>query len=130
MYHTHNSYGRGSNRRAHPRYRRKQKVKLKVLAAGPTGKRRFTGRVFYCSSEDVSVGGIKFTSRSEIPVNTAFELSIEFPVLNKSFVHSGTVAWSRKDDTKAVHHVGVFFADRDPRTLNAWRKFVRALQQD
>ena len=99
------------------------------MPAGPSGKRRFNGRVYSCSSEDVSVGGVKFSSRAEIPVNTEFELRIELPGLNKSFIHSGTVAWSRKDDTKAVYHVGVFFTDSDPRTLTAWRKLVQAMQQ-
>lgn len=115
------------NRRAYRRFERHQTIKIKILPG--TDKKKPYGRAFSCTSEDVSVGGIQFSTSREIDANDELTLQISFTRPNRTFLHKGRVVWVRHEEEKKSYRIGVFFTSDDPRTLIEWRKTVLALGQ-
>jgi hypothetical protein len=115
------------NRRAYPRLVRHQRVKIKILTAADTP--HLERRQFSCSTEDVSVAGIQFSIRKAIDVNVTLELQIEYPHPRRKYKLLGRVVWTRKEEPKNMHRVGVFFIPSPTQDLTAWRKMLSMQKQ-
>jgi len=113
------------NRRAYNRIERHQTIKVKILSA--PGEKPPHGRAFSCSSEDLSVGGVQFSSNRQIEVNAGLTLQISFTRPNHSFLHKGRVVWIRKEEGKKSYRIGLFFTHDNPQNLIEWRKAIAAL---
>ena len=113
------------NRRAYKRIERHQTIKVKILPA--IGEKKSYGRAFSCSSEDLSVGGIQFSSTQAVEMNDTLTLQISFTRPNHTFQHKGRVVWVRSEEGRKSFRIGVFFTHDNPQHLIEWRKGVALL---
>jgi hypothetical protein len=73
-------------------------------------------------SNDISCGGLKFTSNNFIPTLTA--LMLEINVLNRVLRPIGRVAWSSSVAYSNRSHVGVEFIEFNPLEKNYLKEFI------
>lgn len=113
------------NRRAHTRIKQHQTINVRILSNHD--EKKTCGKGFSCSSEDLSVGGIQFSSLRQIDVNADLTLQVSFTRPTRSFTRKGRVVWIRKEEKS--YRMGVFFTNSDPRSLLEWRSALAALGQ-
>jgi c-di-GMP-binding flagellar brake protein YcgR len=109
-------------RRAHPRLDAKEQVTIKVLEAD--GAAALVGREMTCSTQDLSVGGLRFRSETPIPVGGLLKLAIEAHQPKCRFEMQGRVVWMVPDAEKDRHAMGVHFTDVGRHALNDWRHML------
>jgi Tfp pilus assembly protein PilZ len=113
------------NRRAFQRVEQRQAIKVKMFSA--PGAEKTQGRAFSCSSQDLSVGGIQFSSHRQVAVNAELHLQISLTRPARGFARKGRVVWVREENGGKSFRIGLFFTDHDPQTLIEWRKAVARL---
>lgn len=109
-------------RRAHPRRRAKEQVTVEVLASDEVPD--LVNREIVCSTQDLSVGGLRFRSDTPIPVGALIKLGIETRQPKRRFEMQGRVVWMVLDGDDGQHAVGVHFSDVGRQNLNAWRHML------
>jgi Tfp pilus assembly protein PilZ len=107
-------------RRAHPRL--KAENKLMVTAQPPEGSGE-AEYAFLCSTENISVGGLRFITKTPPAVGTRLNLKIFTEKQNQSFNLKGRVAWTAANGANKTA-VGVQFSDSPIDELTAWRQMI------
>lgn len=112
------------DRRWHPRVTAEDKVVVRVLSCPDTPD--LEGRTFYCSSRDISAGGLRFCVHTPVPAPTDLELEVKVRVPEDRFVHRGTVMWSREVEEDGFHayYLGVRFNETLGNRQVAWRTLI------
>lgn len=114
----------GQERRWNARVNEQDRVTITVLHAPEADE--LEGRTFFCSTRDISTGGLRFCVHTFVPVASELELRVEVPAPADCFVHVGVVVWVREveEDGMVAYHIGVRFSKtRDNRQI-AWRDMV------
>ena len=105
-----------SERRLAPRYECSQEVLIKVLHSEQGGP--VDGRIYACTTADVSATGVRL--RSSVPIAINDQLDLRIRADEKQFVLSGRACWVAKEDD---YTSGIRFEEGegdDTQTWNAW----------
>lgn len=115
---------KSQERRWHPRIPEEDKVTVTILASPDSPD--LEGRTFFCSTRDISAGGLKFCVHSEVPVNARLEMRVEMRSPDDLFTHIGRVVWEREleEDGFFAHYIGVQFIETKENRQMAWRTMV------
>lgn len=113
------------DRRKHPRWQVERSLRIRILRAARADA--LAGQVFWCTSRDISLEGIRLCCEKPIPVGTLLELSIIVDDLPSEFLQEGRVQWSRRVDREPGYEFGVAFSARSAHTPKAWRIYVEKL---
>ena len=105
-------------RRAHPRNAEKHKLHL-TLKDTPSRERGGV-KTLTVWTNDVSYGGLQFSSRRQIPVGTVVKLDVECSRPHETFRHVGQVMWVSKEDDGVHYTIGVYFTETSVPVLTAW----------
>jgi hypothetical protein len=115
-------------RRKHPRLKSDETVTVRVLdtdgVSGPVGNE------MVCSTEDLSVGGLRFRAERPLPVGGLIKLAIVLRQPRRRFDMQGRIVWMVPSADGGMHAVGVHFTDVGRQTLNAWRHALEERTQD
>ncbi len=113
---------RGRERRAHPRISEKNSVAVKVLSCPDDPS--LVKKVFFCATEDLSVGGVKLQLSKEVPVGTRLELRVAVSRPYVSFRHVGRVVWVKKQDMELPYATGIQFSSPPGDGRTVWKQFI------
>jgi hypothetical protein len=115
-----------ANRRIHSRVAQKGYIKVIVVAApeAPT----LEGKVFQCTTRDLSAGGLQVVVHSPVPTGTMVRLHVVFTEPEAEFEHLARVAWSRVNDEDVIqtYSVGVEFCGTRGQKVHAWSDLLEA----
>jgi len=85
----------GHERRRWPRISRRNRISLTILSAPEAPV--LEGRRYYCWTEDLSIGGVRFQVHSRVPLASLLKMDIKLEdSADGSFVHVGRVAWEQE----------------------------------
>ena len=117
-------------RRAHARLRAEERVQVTVLSAEKAP--HFERRRFMCSTQDLSVGGLRFRSKRLIPLGALITLHIVAPHPLREFDMKARVVWLIERSEGEWHAVGARFTDVPRSRFNAWRRMLeeKSLRRD
>ena len=115
-------------RRVHPRLEEENSVAVKVL--GSPEAKSLEGKTFFCTSEDISVGGLRFPAPEAVPVDGRLELRVAFVDPPDAFLHIGRVAWVQSDHQDFPFVLGVEFVDTPGERLEEWKRVVDVKLKD
>ncbi|MDA0323329.1 MAG: PilZ domain-containing protein [Verrucomicrobia bacterium] len=112
------------DRRWHPRVPEEDKVTVTILASPDSLD--LEGRTFFCSTRDISAGGLRFCVHSDVPVDAKLELRVELASPVDVFTHVGRVVWEKEleEDGFFAHYIGVQFVETKENRQLAWRSMV------
>jgi hypothetical protein len=112
------------DRRVHPRVTEEDKVTVTILASPDSLD--LEGRTFFCSTRDISAGGLRFCVHSDVPVEAMLELRVELVSPVDVFTHVGRVVWEKEmeEDGFFAHYIGVQFVETKESRQMAWRTMV------
>ncbi|MFH0879219.1 MAG: PilZ domain-containing protein, partial [Lentisphaerota bacterium] len=78
-------------------------------------------KTFFCSTDDLSVGGLRFCVHTHVPVGAKLELNVALTNPVASFKHVGRVVWVREVQQENPFAVGVQFTESAPEVLLKWK---------
>jgi len=81
-------------------------------------------RTFFCSTKNISCGGLRLTSSEHIPVGTKLDLLIVLTWCFWGFTHSGLVVWSEADKKNNTCTLGIKLTTTSEATRIAWRDAI------
>ena len=110
------------DRRAYPRLREKDSVVVTVLSAPEVPE--LENKTFFCTSEDLSSGGLKLRLSTHVPVGAVLGLRVAFTLPLGTFRHIGRVAWSEEGTDSKACLVGVEFTYTLSGRAAAWKDIV------
>jgi len=110
------------NRRTDPRILEANSVAVTILES--PGAPQLENETLFCSTEDVSVGGVKLRSRVSPPIDSRLKLLVALGTPLCSFTHAGRVAWLGKRDENGRVEMGVEFTDTPDDVLAQWREVI------
>jgi PilZ domain len=123
----------GSERRKYQRFQTAADVEIRIEAAPNVPG--LLGRIYHCSTSDISLRGVCLVIDDFIPARTELVLLIKLSQLPNRFRHTGKVVWCRPagdataEETQ-VHHAGIEFnMSTDPRFAE-WRTELLRLYED
>jgi len=111
------------NRRIYQRLNEQNSVAVRVLTAPEAAT--LEGKTYFCTTEDLSAGGLRFNVSAPVPVGTVLELRVAFSQPISAYRHIGKVVWLKETpDQSSPYSVGVEFTDTAPNDVAAWEKLV------
>ncbi len=115
-----------ANRRVHSRVAQKGYIKV-IVDAAPEAL-TLEGKVFQCTTRDLSSGGLKMVVHMSVPIGTMVRLHVVFTEPAAEFVHVARVAWSRVQHTDVVqsYSIGVEFCDTVGQENHVWSDFIKS----
>ena len=109
------------DRRVHPRLKEQNSVVIRVLSA-PQAE-YLKNQKFFCTTDDISAGGLRFCVTHDVPVGALLEITIALLDPLGTFKHVGKVVWIKQvDDFK--YALGLEFTDMSKNRRSAWRYIV------
>jgi c-di-GMP-binding flagellar brake protein YcgR len=115
-----------ADRRVNVRVPQKGYVSVTVEASpeAPT----LEGKVFRCTTRDLSSGGLQIVVHSPVPTGTMVRLHVVFTEPAAEFDHLARVAWSRVNDEDVLqtYSVGVEFCGTRGQKVHAWSDLLDA----
>jgi c-di-GMP-binding flagellar brake protein YcgR len=115
-----------ANRRIHSRVAQKGYIKVIVVAApeAPT----LEGKVFQCTTRDLSSGGLKMVVHTAVPIGSRVRLHVVFTEPAAEFEHLARVVWSAVNDEDVIqtYSVGVEFCGTHGKKDHAWSDLLEA----
>ena len=112
----------GRERRIHPRIRDNGSVVVTILSAPEAPS--LVKKVFFCTTEDLSLSGMRFHAPADVPVNTRLEMRVAVKNPTGAYKHVGRVVWVKVLEGAQPYAVGVQFTDSTATTLSAWKDLV------
>ncbi len=109
-----------SNRRRHDRVSQKGYIKVVVEAAPDAPS--LEGRVFRCTTRDLSSSGLQMVVHSNVPVGTMVRVHVVFTDPPAEFEHLARVAWARLelDDLVQDYAIGMELVSTDGQDDHEW----------
>jgi hypothetical protein len=114
----------GAERRRDPRLELDETAFLKIKAC--RSHPHLAGKRFYCSTRNVSKGGIMIFSDTGIPVDAYMELILALSINENTFDLIGIVRWTSETASSGIHKIGIQFLDTSPGKA-AWNKLIEYL---
>ncbi len=114
----------GSERRKDPRLELDETAFLKIKAC--KSHPNLSGKRFYCSTRNVSRGGIMIFSDTGIPVDAYMELILALSINENTFDLIGIVRWTSETASSGIHKIGIQFLDTSP-DKPSWNKLIEHL---
>ena len=106
------------DRRAHPRLRERDSVAVKILASDVTPE--LVGRTFFCSTDDLSIEGLRFCVHTEVPLDAVLELRVAMQEPAAVFTHIGTVVYVKRVENENPFAIGVHITETKEGQLGDW----------
>lgn len=107
-------------RRKHERLSLEGPVFVKILSS--TRDESLRGKTLYCSTKDLSLGGLRVHSEHDIPIGCTLHLWVGLSDSPGTYMMSGRVAWQKDDGASYV--VGIEFVNVENDELAAWKEMV------
>ena len=116
----------GVNKRQFDRVEERNHVTVTVISAPEAPE--IEHKSFYCWTQDLSVGGLKFCVHTHVPTGAILKLEVTFEDPEEDFRHIGQVMWEQEFDEDGIlsSWLGVKFTETlggDPR-LACWRTIL------
>jgi c-di-GMP-binding flagellar brake protein YcgR len=111
-----------AERRGEIRLGREDSVAVTVLSA--PGVPDVEGRTFFCTTADVSVGGIKIVTDTRIPGSSVLEMRVAFSDPLQSFKHRGRVVWVSEMEDAKQYAIGIELLDRSSNAMIQWSRLI------
>jgi hypothetical protein len=111
------------DRRRYPRIPSKNAAVLTVHA-GP-GPEDLVGRVLGCTTEDISLGGVRLQVSEKIEPGSLLELRVAAVSPPGVFLLKGRAAWTHESGSPGSWFLGIDAALSEEKNLVAWRAFVQ-----
>ena len=114
------------NRRVHSRVAQKGYVKVTVVAAPDAPM--LEGKVFRCTTRDLSHGGLKMVVHTAVPTGSMVRLHVVFTEPAAEFEHLARAAWSTVSDENVIqtYSLGVEFCGSHGQKDHAWSDLLEA----
>ncbi|HBA84423.1 MAG TPA: hypothetical protein DCZ95_10050 [Verrucomicrobia bacterium] len=109
-------------RRIHPRIYENNSVAVTIVSAPEAPS--LVKKVFFCTTQDLSAGGMRFNVSADVPVGTRLEMRVAVKSPSGAFKHVGRVVWVKEASGIQPYSVGVEFTDTPATTLAAWKDLV------
>jgi len=116
------------DKRETPRLEERNKVTVTVLSSPEAPE--IERKNFYCWTRDLSVGGLKFTVHTHVPIGAVLKLEVSFiSEAGEVFRHIGRVMWEQEFEEDGIisSWLGVKFTETlggDAR-LRDWENIIR-----
>ena len=110
------------NRRRNPRLAERISVVMQLRDPDDAGTAH--RKDFFCTTRDVSSGGIRLRHVDPVPCDSVVELLVAVTDPPQQFVHVGRVRWARRLPVSKLWLMGVEFTESTGRQMQAWRKYV------
>jgi hypothetical protein len=119
----------GEERRAHERVAQKGYISVTVESAPDAPN--LEGKVFRCTTRDLSAGGLLMVVHSRVPIGTTVRVHVVFTDPEAEFEHIGRVAWVKSvhEDFLESHSIGIEILRSDGNTTLDWAEMVAARMQ-
>ncbi len=116
----------GTDKRKFDRVEERNRVTVTVLSAPEAPE--IERKSFYCWTQDLSVGGLKFCVHTHVPMGAILKLEVTFEGPEEAFRHIGQVMWEQEFDEQGIlsSWLGVQFTETlggEPR-LACWRTIL------
>jgi len=109
-------------RRAHPRYKAADRVCVTAL---PKGEGVSESETFYCTTDDLSADGLRFSGRASFEKGQILDLLVVRGHAYWGFSLKGRVAWVKKGASDpALCSFGIEFTEVPEQTRLAWREAI------
>lgn len=92
-------------RRRHRRLKQKQRLFVQIIESEQVPALR--GKTIYCSSVDVSAGGLQIELDRDAPPGCVLDLWVEVKGRRGRFFLSGAVRWCSVDEARGKYQVGI-----------------------
>lgn len=109
-------------RRANTRLKEEDRVAVTILRAADIPE--IEGATFFCSTEDISVNGLRLSMHRRLPVGAELRLLVAFSEPLQAFTHVGKVLWVQASDGNPTFAVGVRLWAKDELQFENWRDMV------
>lgn len=112
------------NRRAHERVAQKGYISVTVESSPDAPS--LEGRVFRCTTRDLSPGGLNMVVHTEVPVGTTVSSRVVFTAPRAEFTHFGRVAWRKVVSEGFVqsYSIGIEFRRIDGNSALDWADMI------
>jgi c-di-GMP-binding flagellar brake protein YcgR len=108
--------------RKHTRVAEQDSVAVTVLAS--PGAEGLVNRTVFCTTEDLSAGGIRLRASVRIPSGSTVEMRVAVARPLKAFRQRGRVVWANEAASAGQYVLGVEFLEAKPGDLDQWRGLV------
>jgi c-di-GMP-binding flagellar brake protein YcgR len=113
-------------RRQTKRLEYRARVEIKLYSVD--GRSELANKTLACEIADVSAGGVRFVSESEIPVGTHLKLRIAISDPPSAFSHEADVRWAHSVNGRGGFAVGVQFTG-SVEHMEEWRRVVEHIAE-
>lgn len=96
-----------------------------VTIVSVPGSPDMENNTFFCTTEDLSAGGVKMYADRHVPRGSVVELRVAFSQPLRAFKHRGRVAWVKEVEGEGRYTMGVEFVDSDAGPMTQWRDVMR-----
>jgi len=110
------------NRRNSERLNQKGYIKVSIVS-----RNMFLNRKqFWCTTRDLSGGGLKMVMHSNIPIGTMMRVKVVFIDPAATFEHMASVAWVKEnnDEVIKVYDVGIRFSSTLGKGNHEWEDML------
>ena len=119
-----------SDRRRWPRLEGRNRVSVTVISSPEFPA--LEGRRYYCWTEDISAGGLRFRVHSKVPPGAILKLDVSLEAdPHTAFVHMGRVAWQQEFDDNGLisRWLGVEITETlgGEERFMRWRQLIRGM---
>ena len=111
-------------RRARARLQGSYRVAVTILTAPEAP--RLVDDTFFCSTEDLSSGGLRIYTDRSVPVGTHLKLRIVFGWSYWEFSHTGRVVWVDEKQKGRTYQLGVEFTNPPGAAQTAWADILES----
>lgn len=115
-------------RRRHRRLKQREQLFIQIIEADSAPALR--GKTLYCSSLDVSAGGIQIELDQEAPPGCILDLWVEVKGRRGRFYLSGEVRWCRADSDRGKHQIGIELQEGETTLDETWKALFAEQDQD
>lgn len=112
-----------NERRAHPRLLEQARVAVTILSAPDVPD--LENRTFFCPTADISIGGLRLSVHTHVPMGAVLVLRIAFNNPLRAFKHVASVVWTQDvEDPRHPFSLGVEFHEGDAAIMEEWREVL------
>ncbi len=111
-------------RRRHRRLKHKERLFIQIIESD--GVPALRGKTLYCSSLDVSSGGLQIELDHEAPPGCVLDLWVEVKGRRGRLFLTGEVRWCSADAERGTYQVGIEITAGDATQEQDWNALFRA----
>ncbi len=108
-------------RRRNPRLPRHERLFIEIISS--TQDPSLTGQTIKCSTDDLSVSGLRIRLDHAVPAGCLLDLWVKVGAHPGTFLFTGEVKWSQEEG-EGTFLIGVELRDRPRDDNKAWREMI------